>query len=264
MARKVIDLTTPQPNGKMGEPTKSAWEKVNDMTGEIYSNLGGLGSYISGVIPRYSVPNGAIISSGAVYIPGAGRVVEVPEISVIGSLQINTWYHIYFHFDSNTLGAEIVSTAPSAPYSGNARSKAGDPTRRYIYSLKTDSNGAVIPFIIQSDGQFRYCIGNPLAPLRVLANGKATSRTNVSLSGAIPVTSIGALLLVSNTDSSMFANLTIPGIGSAAIVGVSPGGGTAGQFVPHPTDSSQNMQYYYSSTPAGGLYIDVLGFTVSR
>lgn len=29
MAFDKIDLTTPQPNGKMGEPTKSAWEKVN-------------------------------------------------------------------------------------------------------------------------------------------------------------------------------------------------------------------------------------------
>lgn len=36
MARQEIDLTTPQPNGKMGEPTKAAWEKVNDMTKEIY------------------------------------------------------------------------------------------------------------------------------------------------------------------------------------------------------------------------------------
>ncbi len=37
MARQEIDLTTPQPNGKMGEPTKSAWEKVNSMTDELYS-----------------------------------------------------------------------------------------------------------------------------------------------------------------------------------------------------------------------------------
>lgn len=36
MARQEIDLTTPQPNGKMGEPTKSAWEKVNNMTAELY------------------------------------------------------------------------------------------------------------------------------------------------------------------------------------------------------------------------------------
>lgn len=40
MARQEIDLTTPQPNGKMGEPTKSAWMKVNDMTAELYASAG--------------------------------------------------------------------------------------------------------------------------------------------------------------------------------------------------------------------------------
>jgi len=40
MARQEIDLTTPQPNGKMGEPTKSAWEKVNEMTAELYASAG--------------------------------------------------------------------------------------------------------------------------------------------------------------------------------------------------------------------------------
>lgn len=39
MARQEIDLTTPQPNGRMGEPTKAAWEKVNDMTLELYSDV---------------------------------------------------------------------------------------------------------------------------------------------------------------------------------------------------------------------------------
>lgn len=39
MARQVIDLTTPQPNGKFGEPTKAAWTKVNDMTLELYNGL---------------------------------------------------------------------------------------------------------------------------------------------------------------------------------------------------------------------------------
>ncbi len=40
MARQEIDLTTPQPNGRMGEPTKTAWEKVNAMTAELYSYSG--------------------------------------------------------------------------------------------------------------------------------------------------------------------------------------------------------------------------------
>lgn len=38
MARQVIDLTTPQPGGRQGEPTASAWQKVNDMTAELYAS----------------------------------------------------------------------------------------------------------------------------------------------------------------------------------------------------------------------------------
>lgn len=48
MARQVIDLTTPQPGGKMGEPTKSAWEKTNDNFEELYGSFGiSQGAYLS-------------------------------------------------------------------------------------------------------------------------------------------------------------------------------------------------------------------------
>lgn len=264
MARKEIDLTTPQPNGKMGEPTKSAWEKVNDMTSEIYSAIYNFPGLIIGMIPRYLSANVVTISSGACHIPSVNTVIEFPDINVQGPLQINTWYHLYCKYASGSISAEIISTPPSAPYSGTARTKPGDSSSRYIYSIKTDSNGAIIPFIVQSNNEFRYCIGNPVAPLRSLSNGKATTRTSVNLSGAIPITAIGGLFLISNTDSSLFANLTLPGIASAAIVGVAPGGGSAGQFIPHPTNASQVMEYYYASTPANGLYIDAIGFTVAR
>lgn len=264
MARQVIDLTTPQPGGRQGEPTASAWAKVNDMTEELYSAIYNFPGLIIGMLPRYLAANSVTIASGACHIPSVDMVIEFPEINVQGSLQVNTWYHAYVRYASGVISAELVSTAPSAPYSGTARTKTGDNASRYIYSFKTDSTGSIIPFIVQSDQQFRYCIGNPVAPLRCLANGKATTRTAVALNGAIPVTAVGGLFLISNTDTSMFANLTIPGVSSAAIVGVSPGGGTAGQFVPHPTNTSQVLEYYYSSLPTNGLYIDVIGFTVAR
>lgn len=39
MALKLIDLTTPQPGGKFGDPTKTAWEKTNDNAVEIEQRL---------------------------------------------------------------------------------------------------------------------------------------------------------------------------------------------------------------------------------
>ena len=41
MALQLIDLTTPQPGGKFGDPTKTAWEKTNDNIEEIGSRLEG-------------------------------------------------------------------------------------------------------------------------------------------------------------------------------------------------------------------------------
>lgn len=89
MARQEIDLTTPQPNGKMGEPTKSAWEKVNSMTEELYSfyNLptsiayaettasytaGAAGGDIPGLAVTFQAPAGSFnITFGGSYRAGS-------------------------------------------------------------------------------------------------------------------------------------------------------------------------------------------------
>ena len=66
MARQEIDLTTPQPNGKMGEPTKSAWEKVNSMTLELYEASDGMQRFQSGL---YSArPAASSQSNGSIYL----------------------------------------------------------------------------------------------------------------------------------------------------------------------------------------------------
>lgn len=82
MARQEIDLTTPQPNGKMGEPTKSAWEKVNAMTAELYAPRIATGTYANR--PIYSSNVGAeyyandtkelyyATSSGWIVLPSGG------------------------------------------------------------------------------------------------------------------------------------------------------------------------------------------------
>lgn len=63
MARQEIDLTTPQPNGKMGEPTKSAWAKVNDMTSELYPLAEGAKSIADAALPKAGGIMTGLISS---------------------------------------------------------------------------------------------------------------------------------------------------------------------------------------------------------
>lgn len=79
MARQEIDLTTPQPNGKMGEPTKSAWEKVNDMTEELYARQAG------GIILA-SAEIGSTFSTGAtspVAVTGLTATVVAPDAPIM-------------------------------------------------------------------------------------------------------------------------------------------------------------------------------------
>lgn len=265
MARQVIDTTTNH-GAYIGDPAVVAFGKANDNFAELYGYTGGVRALIVGLKMQYYAVNGLTVGSGAAYVPGANAVVEAPtSITVTNlSLQPNTWYHAFLALSGSTPIIEVSASALSAPYMGLARTRADDVGKRYIGSVRTDNVGAIIPFTIETNGSFRYLIGNPLAPLRCLANGKATVRTTVSLAAAMPPTAVGGLFLMSNTDSAQFANVSIPGIGASAVVGVAPGGGLAGQFIPHPTDGAQSFDYYYSSLPANGLYVDVLGFTAGR
>lgn len=67
MARQVIDIDTPQPNGKKGEPARTAFVKLNDMTAQIYgwAGTGGLAKLIGG-----NEFTGAQIIQGALTVNG--------------------------------------------------------------------------------------------------------------------------------------------------------------------------------------------------
>lgn len=221
--------------------------------------------YIDGLKMEWVSGTQMRFTSGSAYVPSLGRALALAAaVTKSPSLAASTWYHAYLYSNAGTPDVEVTTTAPDTPYSGTARAKTGDTSRRYIGSFKTDASGAIIQFIIDTTGAFRYLISNNLAPLRCLANGKATTRTTVSVAGAVPATAVGAIFIMTNTDTSFFANLSIPTSVSSSVVGIAPGGALAGQVLTFPTDSSQNVDYYYGSLPANGLYIDVVGFTAGR
>lgn len=206
------------------------------------------------------------VSSGSAYIQSLDYVLDVSAAVTKSGLSLSAsgWHHVFLYPNGGGADIEIVATAPDSPYIGSARSKVGDASRRYLGSVRTDAAGSIIPFVVDSTGAFRYLIGNNLSPLRCLANGKAISRTTVSLSQAIPVTAIGGMFIMTNTDTGVFANISVSTAASASVVGIAPGGALAGQLLTFPTDSSQAVDYYYSVAPANGLYIDVVGFTIER
>lgn len=223
MARQEIDLTTPQPNGKMGEPTKAAWEKVNSMTAEIYANMAAQTSnFISGFRMKWNASNNISISEGAAYIPSLSRVVKLPsQVTIPGiTLPAASWAHLYLYESSGVGAIEYSSTAPSAPYSGTARTKTGDTSRRYIGSVRTIAANQVARFSHDEvSNTITYMIDTNLSFIVVLNNTSSPgASSNVSCSTAVPITSTRAYLLMENMGSTAanVAYIANPDMGEAS------------------------------------------------
>lgn len=274
MARQEIDLTTPQPNGKMGEPTKSAWEKVNDMTLEIYDSIDTVQdkSFISGLLLFWSSGTSLAISSGAAYVEGVGNVYLNSDLSKsLPGLTANSWYHLYLYDNAGTADVEASTTNPSTNTFGSARTKSGDTSRRYIGSFRTTTGGAIVQFQhLITAGKITY-LGAAYSVRNVLTGGMAASTTTVSLANLLPIFASSADILITNgatagavvTGSSIQALPLAAGATNSYFGYVDPSKGLS--VSTHPVDTSRAMQYRYLSTPTGaGLYMEVNGYTFSR
>lgn len=222
--------------------------------------------YIDGLKMVWVSGTALTVTSGAAYIQSLGRVLRVPsDIAKAGlTLSASTWYHVYLFLNGATPDIEIVTTAPTAPYNGTARTKTGDTSRRYVGSIRTDASGNVLLFRhVPSTGTMLY----PAAAtaLRVLSNGGATSSTTVDCSAAVPVTasSIGCRFLNNAAAGDTLwigpGDRTVSGGDYFLAVGAS--GATAFQFAP--LDASQRLAYIHS-TATSGAYIDPYGYTFER
>ncbi len=203
-------------------------------------------------------------TSGFAAIQSLGGLLSFPSpITKAGlSLSASTWYHAYGYSNAGTPDVEIVTTAPaSTAFSGSARSKTGDTSRRYLGSLLTDASGNIYRFG-QNGDEINYVV-NLVAPFRVLSGGMATTRTNVALSGVIPVTSNYVIAnTINNADQQVF--IDIPEIGNSGAA--SRYTCLANQRTPiHAFVASRTLQYLYGVSPVGsGAFIDVWGYRFER
>lgn len=230
--------------------------------------LGGMPpGLIEGLELRWVSGSALTVTSGSAYVEALGRVVDVPSQIAKTSIGFaaNTWHHVYLYLNSGTPDVEIVTTAPATPYSGNARSKTGDTTRRYLGSVLTDSAGAIYNFR-QNGDRVDWKVQTGVAPFRCLNAGTATAETTVSLAGAIPVTSAHVNIYFQNI-SSQIAGFGTPDDSA-------PGSPFSGMIVMDvnarlitlfPTDASRQITYWLVGTPtSGALYADVLGYKFGR
>jgi len=227
--------------------------------------------YIDGLKMEWVSGTSLRVTSGAAYVPSLDRVLELPAaVTKAGlSLSANTWYHVYLFLTDEGADVEVVSTAPaSAAYSGTARSKSGDTSRRYIGSIRTNASSQIMRF--NHSGEAVGWLESPAdAPLRILAGGTSATPTAFSTAGCSPVTASSlSCRIVSFIPAGppYIAFILSPIDGSAVstsnyTISVSNGY----EFYLKLAIYNQSMQYVISSTPpSGGLFIDVLGYGYER
>lgn len=282
MAQQIIDTTTLQPNGKIGDTAKVAFGKVNDnftelfgsldevndSLTELFGSLGALRGYIDGLRMEWVSGTSLRVTGGAAYVPGLNGIlgVESPITKSGLSLSANTWYHLYLYRNGGSADIEISTTEPAEPYSGVARTKSGDNTRRYIGSIRTGASGEVARFRHDLPGRILY--NADINGFRVLNNGtKVDPPANISLTDAIPVTSRVVRVLVENSAAStvVFSNpdLTTTAIGSAILFFLRSTGVGEAEL---PTSEGRQLNYAYFTAPGAGTgaSVWVVGYSFER
>lgn len=234
----------------------------------VFDALARTKGYIEGLTMQWVSGTALTVISGAAYIEGEGRIVESTSAIAKTSLSLSasTWYHVYLYLNSGTPDIEIVTTAPVA-YSGTARSKTGDTTRRYLGSINTDGSGNIYNFLsVGSEVYYRNVQGT--SPFRAVSNASPTTETSASLASVCPVTSRAARIRLINLASSgdVYTGTSDDSASGPPTGGIAAISANTQAFLHHPIDSSQAMTYWYESAPSGSLFffLDVYGYTYER
>jgi len=222
--------------------------------------------YIDGLQMQWVSGTSITVTSGNAYIPSLANVLACPNAMTLSGLSLtaSTWYHIYLYSNAGTPAIECVTTVPVL-YNGTAYQKTGDNSRRYVGSVRTNASASIQPFQMDSGGNIFYGVPPNTNGLRALSNGMATTRTAFSVGIGIPVTATYCIFELTNTDTSVFVNFGNPMNPSpGGVLGVAPGGPRAGAIVSFTCDDNQNVDYFYTSSPTSGFYLDIYGYHANR
>lgn len=218
--------------------------------------------HIDGLKMLWVGTNAITVTNGEAYIEGSSGVLAFSSsVAVTGiSLGNNVWGHVYAYSNAGTPAIEIVTAAPAAPYSGTARSKTGDTSRRYIGSVRTNGSGQIYKFTMVGT-RITYLLDVTASPFRVLSNGTATAWTSFSYSAVVPVTSTQVYTIVQNIDTVVSFNVSSGASGADFTYVINPK-----QVVPIdlPLSSTQTFNYQATGVTATGLYADALAYTYER
>lgn len=250
MARQIIDLTTPQPNGKMGEPTKSAWEKVNDMTLELYGDIESLQvvnpTSISGLGVEWVNGNTLKVLQGSAYIPGISRIAYLASdtnVSISG-IPSNTFGHLYLKANG---AIESSSVGPEARYAGYARTKIGDTSTRYLFSFRVGGSDIFRFSHSPESGLVLWLSNINSSPFLLVSGQSPTTATSVSAAPVVPITGTSVVMSILNYGTALSYVLVSNSNGPSPPSGYFAVAGPGASDYEIPVDVSRSYVYSYDS-----------------
>lgn len=231
-----------------------------------------MAGHMLGLGMEYVGPAAVRVTSGSAWIPSLQRAVEVPSALTLSGLSLtpSTWYHLFLYMNGATPAIEAVTTVPAAPYSGTARAKNGDPSRRYIGSFKTGSTGQILKFVhVPADNSVAYNESIGGAPFVVVNGSTQTVPTTADCSAVVPLTSrrANAVILNAATSSSAYLHLSnsdgpTPGAGGGFLGLVSP---LSVGSTPVTLDATQRYNFAYeAAVGGGGCFHRISGYVFDR
>jgi len=141
------------------------------------------------------------ISPGAAYIPALGRPLEVANtlnISIAsGSLAADTFYYLYLYNNAGTPALELSSSIADPYNGGTARQKSGDPTRRFLFSVRSGPGGNILK-TVQNGDLLEYRNTTNASPYRIVAGNGSVTPYTVYLISIVPPIAKSALVSCHN------------------------------------------------------------------
>lgn len=213
------------------------------------------------------------VSNGVAYVLGGTRIVTEVSLSVVVTGITSAWVHFYVGLTSAGAAVLEFSTgAPSALYQNTARTKASDPTRRYLGSIYFLSTGLCAPFLHSNFGmqnnRIDYLMPNGIANAAAAILNLGVSQTAQTISAAQscpPTTRLLRAQIINTAALPAYIGNSDSGTPSATsyLRLILPNNSDQGDLV---LDSSQQLNYVYGAgiTLGGSLSIRAIGFIFDR